>query len=212
MVRIAHCSDLHGDWEFLDSVKTPDLWVFSGDFFPNRTRGIRPIESSYQEVWFRRAADRLVCALRGVPVVVVDGNHDFVNLAPLLASVGVESYDVASGPVDIKGLRFSGFPYIPWIIGEWNYEEDNIQSEIDRVWAEDPDVLLTHAPPAGILAKEYGYSAISSALFYREHKIRYHLFGHIHACGGQIMKEGGIVFSNAATTCNILDLDPRTTS
>lgn len=198
---VGHFSDLHGKYTLLtENAIKPDLWISTGDFFPNRTRGTRPVEIPYQDMYFRRKADELVTALMGVPVVVVDGNHDFVRLAPLLREFGVDAHDVADGSVELFGLTFSGFPHIPYIEGEWNYEAHEVKEEIDRVWGENPDVLITHAPASGILASAYGWPALTNALFYRTHKIRHHFFGHVHEYGGQTQQEGGITFVNSATT------------
>ncbi len=115
---VGHFSDLHGNYTLLtENTTRPDLWISTGDFFSNRTRGTRPIEIPYQDMYFRRKADELASALAGTPVVVVDGNHDFVRLAPLLREFGVDAHDVADGPVELYGLTFSGFPHIPYIEG-----------------------------------------------------------------------------------------------
>lgn len=202
---VGHFSDLHGGYTLLnENTIKPDLWISTGDFLPNMTRGTRSVEIPYQDMYFRCKAEELVTALMGAPVVVVDGNHDFVRLAHLLREFGVDAHDVADGPVKLCGLTFSGFPHIPYIEGEWNYEAHSILDEISRVWEEDPDVLVTHAPPGGILASIYGWPALASALFYKEHKIRHHFFGHVHEHGGQTQNEGGVTFVNSATTLQFI--------
>lgn len=53
---IGHFSDLHGHLNWLDPVLQarglPDVFVCSGDFFPNQTRGIVGAEVRYQTRWF----------------------------------------------------------------------------------------------------------------------------------------------------------------
>ncbi len=70
----------------------------------------------------------------------------------------------------------------------------NSSVEIDGV-----DVLITHAPPYGILDQDgsihYGsYELLSRVTAVRP---RIHLFGHIHKANG-LEERGGTVFSNAA--------------
>ena len=49
------------------------------------------------------------------------------------------------------------------------------------------DVLITHGPPKGILDNGNGSVALREAIEMR--KIRKHIFGHIHECGGQSFSE-----------------------
>ena len=53
-MKILHSSDLHGSYkELLMALEGDfDVWVDTGDFFPNKTRGDRNIETSFQNKWF----------------------------------------------------------------------------------------------------------------------------------------------------------------
>ena len=49
-LRILHSSDLHGNWRLPTQFKDFDLWIDSGDYFPNVSRG-KSIEASFQRDW-----------------------------------------------------------------------------------------------------------------------------------------------------------------
>ena len=61
------------------------------------------------------------------------------------------------------------------------------------------DVLITHAPPHGILDRDGSIHYGSNDLLSRVTAVRprIHLFGHIHKANGR-EESGGTIFSNAA--------------
>ena len=61
------------------------------------------------------------------------------------------------------------------------------------------DVLITHAPPYGILDRDVSIHYGSNELLSRVTAVRpqIHLFGHIHKANG-LEESGGTIFSNAA--------------
>lgn len=215
MLTIAHYSDTHGDPGTITGVANVecDMIVLTGDILANKGRvfshatgtyRIDPVvETRYQRVWSRRYAKKWAKAFKGRPVVYVPGNHDFVGIEKWLRHYGHEEiYTISSMQpfVDVCGKRFAGFREIPWIDGEWVGETRDFRDLIDRALNCQPDILVTHAPPSGMLNGDggYGIPGLCNAMFYREHKITHHLFGHEHSCGGRIVTEGGITFSNAA--------------
>lgn len=208
-MKIGHASDRHGHYERLERVETPDIWVLTGDFFPNVGRAATgrieaEAERGYQLRWWRHNGPSVVRRLRGRPVVVCDGNHDFIRLASALRRAGHAApvFDVEAGaPIEIDGQRFSGFRAVRRIeSGEWVGEQHGFDAEIDRVWAHDPAILVTHAPPGGILdGRGLGIPPLTSALTYRPHRIGLHVFGHIHEDGGREHSEVGVRFVNGAT-------------
>lgn len=216
-MKILHTSDLHGQYEGLLrllSGEVFDLWVDTGDFFPNKTRGDVWVEGPYQTRWFTQYKDlgpKIRDALNGTPVVCVSGNHDYVDLAELLHRADVVAHNVADGPVDILGLRFAGFREIPWIAGEWAGEMHDISPLVEKALSFEPDILVTHSPPMGILDKTTerkpgGVASITTSLSYKPHKVQAHLFGHIHEQGQRTKREIDVLFSNAATGHNVLYL------
>lgn len=207
---IGHISDLHGDLRKLfASTAHPDVWVFSGDIFPNETRGDRAIEVPYQTEWFKSIMGLLISRLGGAPVLWVEGNHDYVNLATLLREKGYDNaWDITQSPFEIGGHRFVGMAGINWIEGEWNGETHDFREKVDHAFSQDPTILVTHAPPAGILDEVGGYGVkyLTTALTYHPHRIGTHLFGHCHADAGQDREEMGIHFYNGACTVRFIEV------
>lgn len=214
-MRILHTSDNHGRFERIaqglqdDSI---ECWLDTGDFFPNFELPIqRKIEEVCQREWFRDvAAPVLLAALNGRPVITVGGNHDFTSLAGCLREVGYP-FVHEIGPdhvVELGGLKWAGFPHVPPIDGRWNNEvpELDIGRLLERVIMLEPDVLVTHTPPANIMAGRYGSTAVCNMLMYRSHTIRYHFFGHEHRCGGMFEVHQGICFYNGAENERVIDI------
>jgi len=220
MIRIAHISDTHDRPSIVRSVRDIecDIIVLTGDILNNKGRTMDTDgkivpwkERKYQESWFRKQAKKWVPDFRGRPVVYVAGNHDFIGIERWLRHYGHTNLHVITDEnpcVEVCGKRFAGFRQVPWIAGEWMGEDFDTRTHVLRALACNPDILVTHAPPGGILEGEpgYGIPSLASKLFFGEHRITHHLFGHAHGCGGQIQVEGGITFSNAAGHINILEV------
>jgi Icc-related predicted phosphoesterase len=183
--------------------------VCSGDFFPNDTRGCADIEAPYQTAWFWENHKQIVNALDRRPFVSVPGNHDFVDLVDLLQMAGYRNaHSVTLSGTLVAGKRWAGFGHIPMIAGEWNREASNkeLAGMAFRTLEAQPDIVVVHAPPDGILDHPgYGNGPLVSALAYSPHSITHLFCGHSHK-GKGMTEEMGIVFSNAATTLNIVDV------
>lgn len=217
-MRVLHSSDLHGDYKALLGWTEPfDVWVDTGDFFPNRGRVARTghqilddEERRYQLRWLKlkELLARLAAWLGGRPLVSVPGNHDFLPLAAMLRAHGADAHAVTPAGVDAAGLRWAGFREIPWIDGEWPGEARDFDGLVDATWAAAPDVLVTHAPAAGILDGNgrYGVGALADALASRPHRIRMHLFGHEHEDGGRTLERAGVLHANGAKSVRLHEL------
>ena len=202
MIKLMHASDLHGRYEMLEQAEGQefDAWCITGDFFPNKARSMMggispPDEARYQGQWFGHKERSILRRLGNKPVITVDGNHDFVSLGALLhrARPGMVHRITPAG-WDFMGVRFAGFPNIPYIGGHWNHEsgKDVLSALCYDVFEEgDPEVLVTHCPPHGILdeVEGYGCTALTSNLAMRTHRVRAHLFGHCHLDGGKSMEK-----------------------
>lgn len=256
-MKILHTSDLHGNWKLPMRYADFDVWVDTGDFFPNISRGER-VESNFQKSWLTTTrlklrartmpwvrerygpggsywypkksrqppssgsiAKELAAWLGGRPMVSVQGNHDFTNLAEPLKQAGAHAWDVAWGPVEIDGEVFSGFRHIPWVTGEWAGEMKrgilgNVEGgeRVRTAMAARPTVLITHSPGMGVLdmcpAKggHCGIPALSTHLQMKPNRVKAHLFGHVHE-EPNIAKLGDIVYSNAAQTARVIHLPGR---
>ncbi len=210
-MKVAHFSDVHGHINALQAIPGDVVALVStGDFFPNSTRGIREIEIPFQSEWFNRNKEEIFRLFRGLPVLCVDGNHDYVSLGELLVDAGYPGIVVNVNHIqtqDFLGFKVAGFREIPWIAGEWNGETfgPEIHGLCDSVLQTDCDVLLTHTPPKGVLSGDYGCSSLMNLLAYSHHNVRYHFFGHCHPFHGT-QEDMGILFSNAATAINLLDI------
>lgn len=215
-MRLLHTSDLHGSYRHLLVLTEPfDAWVDTGDFLPNRGRVERTgfridehQERAFQLKWlsYRDLARRLRDWLAGRPLLSVPGNHDFVPLARILRSSGANAHEVGPAGVEVLGRRWSGFREVPWIAGEWPGETRDFAELVATSLAARPDVLLTHAPPRGVLdgATYEGIPGLVEAFVH--HRPSLHLFGHEHASGGQELHLDGTRFVNGATRTRLLDL------
>ena len=211
---VAHASDLHSNLLPLKDVDKAkiDLFIFSGDFFPNITRGNIETEINFQTNWFKNNQDTIFKYLGNKPVINVDGNHDFVSLGELLIRHGYagEVYQINENEIiEFKGLKFAGHGYIPWIEGEWRGElrTPEMTKIVDKVWDLGfADVLVTHTAPAGILAGPWGCNVLANRLAYKDHTFTHHFFGHIHQHTPQEHTENGTKFYNSATGCQIVEI------
>jgi len=201
MVKVLHSSDLHGRWDDLcrnlDALDY-DVWLDTGDFFPNKTRGSWHVEPEYQQHMFGWYVHYIVQHLQGRPVIIMPGNHDFTDLGKLLVAAGHPADQIfrpnLNEVVTVGGLTWAGFRHIPWIAGEWNCEVEGYEL-VEKVQLLDkmnpqPDVLVTHAPPAGILAAgyggaDYGIPPLANWHAYKNKRTRCHFFGHVHEQGGE---------------------------
>ena len=160
-------------------------------------------------------AKSLTTWLAGRPMLSVPGNHDYASLVDALKKEGAQAVDLTRGYADVGGLRFSGIREITYLEGEWAGEtrKEDFREVVERLMAEEPDVILTHNPPYGILDLEKktqlkrGIEALTSYLTFRPHNVKAVLFGHLHDQGGRQIKEMDILFSNAATTVQMVEVE-----
>lgn len=223
-MKICHFSDFHGQFKRLPYA---DLYVCTGDMLPNfplKSNDIyfdRIIDSAreilFQTEWvnseINRGGFRRYFSSKDAPVIVVRGNHDFIDLAQAFGG-DVHEITTPEKIIEIGGLRFGGIRGINYIAGEWSDELscDEFNSRMQKV-SNDINVLITHAPPFGILDFYYenlGSRAIRSYIDNKLHSekkqiFKAHLFGHIHE-GMEILSKEDIIFSNAATTYRVIEI------
>lgn len=235
-MRIVHGSDWHG---FARKCPEADLYVFTGDMLDNypvfeRDTGVRywRIDRKTEYELQRKAIKQFIenggmrrhLGSPDAPVLVVRGNHDFVDLAPMFEGCNFVHEFKDNEVVEVLGLKVSGHRGIPYIYGTWNdeYAKPDLK---DRYRAMPlADIYLTHYPPQGILDSEaqgqrsmgggwsddnthyesYGLEGMADNLIHRGAKAL-HCFGHIHEAGGRVLKVGDVTFSNAATMVNEIE-------
>lgn len=213
-MRIAHVSDTHGRLPKLGN----SIAVFhSGDFLPNNSRGIITVEEPFQRDWMALNMDPIKDWLAGRAFIFCAGNHDFFDPIPMMRKAGISAFNVTNKTETIMGMQVHGFPYIPYIAGEWNYElrGKDLAEKVELIpW--DLDILMAHCPPDGVLfepmdgSKAFGNAALTNWLSYScEQPPRNLLCGHAHESNGiKMMKLGDhtVLVSNAATTVHHIEL------
>jgi Icc-related predicted phosphoesterase len=155
---------------------------------------------------------------RDAAVICCRGNHDFTDLAPMFGDG--EVFEISEDPTRVFArdfgagtLKFGGLRGVRAHRRRWS-DELRHEEFADRVrrLPIDLDVLVTHAPPKGVLDKIPGQAVGSFAL--RSYVSRHdpslppllaHLFGHIHEAQG-VRTLGSTIFSNASGGWNVIDL------
>lgn len=221
-MRIVHISDTHGSLPngFLPEC---DLVIHSGDFFPNRRRKDRPEgethqeflweEAKFQATWWKQNQEDWEKWLNGTTLFFSAGNHD---MAVLMGNGNI--HDITEGIrwcKDSQGTNYSfyGFPYIPRLVGEWNYEVESDRLKELTLNIPPCDILVAHCPMAGMfdrdascMEKGAGNPYLYTAIMYEKITVRKAvLSGHFHGGGGTI-NEAGLVISQAAERINVLDI------
>lgn len=228
-IRILVISDIHNQQDKLELPKA-DLLVVAGDF--TDTGSYKELENFFDFLFKNKH--------KFEKIVVVPGNHELTldkefylkygeryyhkenPLDPDIAKSIVERQEhfefVCDSEFEFKGLKFWGTPWIP-AIGRWAYTIPNKEfaekkfSEIP----EDTDVLISHAPPHGVLDQitsigrerdsETGEIKViyetestgSKELLRRVAEVepRLHLFGHVHESHGWVLHKNTL-FVNAS--------------
>ena len=221
-----HSSDLHGAYcDILYQLENAnyDIWIDTGDFMPDDPNAYwrgppygGPEEQAHQKEWLidQHIPEQCTKALNGRPCIIVPGNHDRILLAQLLKEAGANAHSIVDGSERhiIGDHVFAGFRHISWICGDWAGElpQSDFAPIVERTFAQQPTVLCTHAPATGILGRvrneEVGINMLASYLRYEDHKVRHHLFGHIHEHGGQTLKVGDTYHHNGSAQVRRIDL------
>lgn len=200
-MKITFISDTHNNHENIE-IKPCDVLVHCGD---GSTHG------EHEELY------NLFGWLAQQPakdVIYVPGNHDIAFEKDWLNTKGYceKVFELAStanlhivtkGFVKICGKSFFCYSYMHKY-GNWAFMRDEqwLKDDIARLPVEDVDVLVTHAPPHGILDTNLnelhcGTKPINKLVSMMSPKI--HAFGHIHESYG-VKETSYINFVNAAMT------------
>ena len=230
MIKILHTSDLHGNIsKIIERHKNDDfdIWIDSGDFHPDPPDFAKRLYSKdeleyFQSSWFYEKEEEIVNWLNERPLISVPGNHDWSNLNNF---IGIKAEE---GP-EVLGLKFSGFGEVPFCGPVFANQRDvnDFGDLIQRIDEHQPDVLITHSPPFGILDTiasrmrktvwsdtclmapiNLGCKALTDYIFIKPNKIKFHFFGHIHNCAG-VKTHKDVMFCNGATNASIYNLPTK---
>lgn len=196
-MKICVTSDTHGrDFE----AQPADMFVHCGDMTAGGTLGETALLASWLSVSPYKH------------IILCPGNHDwcFQDDMEEARSLFDERVSILTNEsVIIEGLTFYCNSYTPPFF-DWAFmaEEDRLADMYRKSMPQEIDLLITHGPPRGILDPGYkephvGSTALRDAILNR--KVRHHVFGHLHAAGGQERVLHGddedTVFHNVAA-CN----------
>lgn len=181
-MKILHISDTHGTYPSLTHMPETDVIVHSGDF----TMGGSEQEAIDFMNWF--------CDLPYRHKIFISGNHDACLYGVNIDGLDGNIHYLCNSGIEIEGVSIYGVPM---------FMEDCITDRQSHNYSQIPDnidVLITHSPPFGILDYDDGFHYGSEELLSRLsaiHKLKAHLFGHIHAQHGVDIRNS-TVFSNGA--------------
>lgn len=192
---IVATSDLHGLLDGIEQVcrdKQADYLVIAGDIEPADLFTSKPY---WYEHTFFPMIGRLDCE-----VVAIPGNHDFWLSAKYLAIkngavkfIPDNFHFLVDEGIELKGIRFYGTPWVPFISGSWCFEsEDADLADRFNMIPSGIDILITHTPPlvphkkidvscefSNERQRHFGSKSLTDALINKKPK---HCFcGHIHS-------------------------------
>jgi Icc-related predicted phosphoesterase len=147
---LAATSDIHGCLEGIQEVcssRGVEILVIAGDIEPADIFTSKPY-------WFEHKFFHLVSKL-DCDVVAIPGNHDFYLSGKYAAIKRGECKHIPKNfhllvdeEVTIRGIRFYGTPWVPYIDGRWCFEGvDEDLSDRFSMMPTNVDVLITHSPP-----------------------------------------------------------------
>lgn len=205
MPLIGHFSDLHGKLNsFLNSKVQPDIWVCTGDLFPDPPMDqiLTKFEHiQFQREWFFLRQKLILDRLGKTPLVWCPGNHDVVHLSDLLSACGHDAHRVTPGGVAVSGVLFAGFGNTPI-----ETSPEDLKALVETTMRTDPHVILLHAPPSGALDIGCPESGIPTILNYlrQPHRAKLLLCGHLHGDGGKSVDFHGTGIYNGACTTRFI--------
>ena len=198
-MKIVHFSDWHGRWQKLPDA---DLYVCTGDMLPNTKACFwedKEPERLMQAAWLKAHP----IALKA-PVMIVRGNHDYIDLTPLFEAPLVVEFKDKPFSFRYDGILFGGFRGVLPIADTWADEISDGQIAHRAQVLGMVDVLLTHCPPRGGLDNEYGSESLRNYLDFNVGTVA-HLFGHVHESAG-MEHRCRTLLSNAACQVNEIEI------
>lgn len=195
-MKIVCLSDTHNAHRNLGEIPNGDILIFAGDICAswdiNKQWGqIKDFNDWLGTLPYKRK-------------IVIAGNHDKVLETSPFNNMKKELFNncnyLEDEAIEIEGIKIYGSPMSGINGNQWAFTEHNyLRRAVDNIPA-GVDILITHAPPIGILdCSPYkifpGVEELKEKIF--EVKPKYHIFGHIHeGYGREEIK--GTTFLNVA--------------
>lgn len=143
-------SDFHGN---LPKVPDCDLLLIAGDICPDFAGhghfGLDETgtgQADWLDTVFRDWLNRLI--IRGIAVVAIWGNHDFVGEHPSLIPELPWTL-LQDSETNVNGLRIWGTPWCPNLPKWAFYASDSSLAMRAQLIPENTDILMSHTPPYG---------------------------------------------------------------
>lgn len=215
-IKIATVSDTHG-YDFWIKEEA-DIWIFAGDY----TSGSR-YDSMTQVAQFSAFMDCIyqnLCNLKEenkrlpLKIYIGFGNHDhfaefniqhpeFLKIArQMVKDFNTHIEFVGNNIVKFKGKRIVAIPYSRNKNGAFKWTE-NAEKKVKNILSTaKPDILITHAPPLGMLDEKDGEHLGEERFveYLNGHKPKLWIFGHIHEGYGHIKKDNTSYYNVALFT------------
>jgi len=214
-MKLATVSDIHGMW---DQITYPEaeVLVFAGDILRNYSRN--PDMDAHLQLEelekFNSFTADLVARKVYTHIVFVAGNHDwaFEKLPKEARSkLGSHITYLQNSETTLLGKTFYGAPQQNWF-HSWAFNFPPPGTSAAKRAAllcwdaipENVEILVTHAPPYGILDLTYEGQQVGCP-YLRDRvenlaQLKLHIFGHIHFSYGKMMKNfhSSTLFVNTA--------------
>lgn len=223
-MKIMHTSDTHAQFPELIGREDVDVIVHSGDMLPNMRPRAKLQEKLYQRDWIREHGEQFKEWIGKKPFLFCSGNHDYIDPCDELKDLGINAINIDNKLVELDGIKFYGFPYVPYI-GVWNWElieremRNAVAKLVEMLDFHKVDVLVAHCPPYGILDLSYQRTHIGNVSMINaindtiKEMPKLYLCGHAHdSCGFHMLNierpDGNklIKISNSATEYRILEI------
>ena len=226
-MKFSHISDTHAGFKKLSS--ETNIVIHSGDMLPNAPYYDLDRIKEFQYFWMVDNIEKFKSWIGNRRFYFCAGNHDFLDsetIVHILKNNSIDAVDITNTLVKDENFTIYGSPYVPYIVGEWNYELNQTQmksyvySTIKELFANNKlDIFVSHAPIYKVLDQSkdskviygnYGIQPLNTLFNYLpENQFpKYCLVGHIHSDNGIDFTtyKGLMIVSNAATTENVLEL------
>lgn len=191
-LRVVAVSDLHG---YEPKLPEGDILIVAGDCTAR--------DEDYQWERFKEWLGGLDYKHK----ILIGGNHD--NALQSGEVDDLPCHYLENSWIEIEGITFWGSPWTPSFFGQNPLAMAFTLPRMSMNWSNVPkcDVLITHGPPAGVcdLSRRGSVGDVNLLKAVVKKQPKFHVFGHIHECGG----EDGFVGDTQCFNVSVLDRSYR---